>query len=148
MSTWKTEVCIPHSPPSGRYVKVSVSDTGVGIAPEIRDRIFEPFFTTKTMGRGTGLGLASAYGIVKTHGGYIDVDSPGDKGTVFHVFLPAADRGPAPARPLPEKTVTGSGTILLVEDESSVLEVTRSMLSRLGYQVMAAETGKQALALV
>ncbi len=129
----------------GIYVELSVRDTGMGMTPEVRKRIFEPFFTTKKVGRGTGLGLASAYGIVKSHGGYIDAVSAPGEGATFYVYLPAAaaaaaasDRGKRPWAP-------GRGTLLLVDDEPEVLEVTACMLERIGYEVLRAKSGRQAI---
>jgi CheY-like chemotaxis protein len=129
----------------GRYIKITVTDTGVGMTEATRQRIFEPFFTTKKMGRGTGLGLASAYGIVKNHSGYIDVHSENGRGSTFAVYLPASERAPSPEhRPFPE-TVAGSGTVLLVDDEEIVREVGGSMLERLGYRVLSAGGGREAI---
>jgi len=132
----------------GTYVVLSVADTGTGMTPEVRKRIFEPFFTTKKMGRGTGLGLASAYGIVKSHGGYIDVVSAPGRGATFYVYLPAAAAAQA-AEPERRKRppAGGRGTILLVDDEPEVLEVTACMLERLGYEVLRAGSGREAVAI-
>jgi PAS domain S-box-containing protein len=129
----------------GSYAELSVSDTGVGMEPDVMSRIFDPFFTTKKMGRGTGLGLASAYGIVKGHNGYIDVESERGKGSVFYVYLPATDRRSASAINGSRKPEPGIGTILLVDDEEAVLEVTAQMIERLGYTVIRAGSGREAL---
>ena len=131
----------------GDYVRLSVRDTGVGMDRETMVRIFDPFFTTKRMGRGTGLGLASAYGIVKGHGGYIDVESEKGAGSVFFVYLPATDQPPAPEAKAGRQAEPGAGTVLLVDDELSVLEVTARMLERLGYTVVMAASGHEALTL-
>jgi PAS domain S-box-containing protein len=129
----------------GPYVLLTVADTGVGMAPKTIARIFDPFFTTKKMGRGTGLGLASAYGIVKGHNGYIEVESEPGSGTTFSVFLPATDQGVADGAAPSWKAAAGSGTILLVDDEQAVLEVTAQMIERLGYQVTQARSGREAI---
>lgn len=132
----------------GPYVSVSVQDRGRGIEPDIMKRIFEPFFTTKQMGRGTGLGLASAFGIIKNHGGIIHVESQVGQGTTFTIYLPALSRVPekisVPAPDLPRK---GSGTLLVVDDEPYILEVLTGILQNLGYQVIPANSGHQAVAL-
>jgi PAS domain S-box-containing protein len=131
----------------GRYACVSISDTGVGMPESVRQRIFDPFYTTKEMGRGTGLGLASTYGIIQNHGGCIKVASQEGKGSTFSIYLPTL---PAPEAPKPAaapKPKTGNGTILLVDDEPFVLDVARQMLERLGYQVKAASDGNEAVAM-
>ncbi len=129
----------------GGWVRISVADTGTGIEAANIDHIFDPFFTTKEMGRGTGLGLASVYGIVKSHGGHIAVASEKDKGTTFNIDLPAsADKAPA-ASDNPGKIDPGSGTILLVDDEEIVLEVGMQMLQAMGYTVLGAANGTEAL---
>jgi CheY-like chemotaxis protein len=130
---------------TGPYVRLTVADTGVGIDKEIIDRIFDPFFTTKKMGRGTGLGLASAYGIVKGHHGYIDVVSEKGQGSTFFVYFPATDARPAAAAEKSGKPEEGFGTILLVDDEAVVLDVTAAMLRRLGYTVLTARSGREAV---
>jgi PAS domain S-box-containing protein len=129
----------------GTYARLSVSDTGTGIAPEIRSRIFDPFFTTKELGKGTGLGLAMVYGIVKSHGGAIELESEVGRGTTFHVYLPLTEKPAATTAPLPAETSQGGGLVLLVDDEDIVLEVGRMALSRLGYQVLTAKDGLEAL---
>jgi PAS domain S-box-containing protein len=138
----------PYAFTPGRFVKVSVSDTGVGIDRKDLSRIFEPFFTTKEMGRGTGLGLASVYGVVKSHGGHINVYSEKGQGTTFNFYLPASPRAPeregAPAAPAVQK---GSETVLLVDDEEMIIEVGGGLLRELGYTVIAARSGPEAIAL-
>jgi len=113
--------------------------------PETMERIFDPFFTTKGIGRGTGLGLSSVYGIVKAHGGYIDVDSKKEQGTTFSIYLPALDEViPVAAEP-DEEVKHGKETILLVDDEAVVLEVGAKMLKKLGYKVLEAQGGREAV---
>jgi len=129
----------------GKYVEISVSDTGVGIDRETRERIFEPFFTTKEMGRGTGLGLASVYGIIKSHGGYIDVDSEKERGTTFTIYLPASDRKAVREKVAPAAMLKGTGTILLIDDEKMILDVGCELLEELGYTVLSALSGREAL---
>ncbi len=127
----------------GRYVVLSVTDDGRGMDDDTRRRIFEPFFSTKFQGR--GLGMASVYGIVKNHDGWIAVDSKPFEGTAVHIFLPAV-RGETPAeKPTRAVNMTNSGTILVIEDEEMVLDVTCSMLQSLGYRVLAARSGEEAL---
>jgi two-component system, cell cycle sensor histidine kinase and response regulator CckA len=129
----------------GSYVMLTVGDTGVGMDKDVITRIFDPFFTTKKMGRGTGLGLASAYGIVKSHNGYIDVTSEKDQGSVFYIYLPASEQRPQAVPEPRRKPEGGSGTILLVDDEDSVMEVTAQMIERLGYTVIRARSGREAI---
>ena len=132
---------------AGRYVCLSVSDTGMGMNDEVKAHLFEPFFTTKQPGKGTGLGLATIFGIVKQHRGWISVYSEVGQGTTFRIFLPAVDVGhELPAADIASaKPRGGSETILLVEDEVSVREVTRRMLERHGYQILEAVNGMDAL---
>jgi signal transduction histidine kinase len=131
----------------GRYVCLSVSDTGTGMTEEVKARVFDPFFTTKEPGKGTGLGLATCYGIVKQSGGHIQVESVLGKGTAFHVYLPTA---PAPgvekanieqATSLPG----GAETIMLVEDEPAVRQIVTELLEQQGYTVVTAVNGEDAL---
>ena len=133
----------------GRYACLTVADTGGGIAPEILPRIFEPFFTTKEAGKGTGLGLATVFGIVKQHHGWIKLDNRPGYGATFHVFLPASD-GPVTESATPAPSLHpqgGSETILLVEDEAAVRKATRLILERHGYRVLEAGDGAEALQL-
>ncbi|HEV7404537.1 MAG TPA: PAS domain S-box protein [Chthoniobacteraceae bacterium] len=135
--------------PAGEYVRLSVLDTGTGIAPEIAKHIFEPFFTTKEKGHGTGLGLATCYGIVKQSGGYIGVESVLDEGTTFSIYLPRVDEAGEKANiretgPLPG----GNETILYVEDEMSVRSLTSHVLRRLGYTVLEACDAQEAQTIV
>ena len=132
---------------AGRFVCLSVVDTGCGIPPENLRHIFEPFFTTKEVGKGTGLGLATVYGIVKQHQGWIEVESEPGQGTTFSVFLPrSTEPAKAPDEPPSEQAVRGgTETILVVEDEAPVRELVCDLLSRQGYQVLHAESGVKAL---
>jgi CheY-like chemotaxis protein len=132
---------------AGSFVCLSASDNGCGIAAENLPRIFEPFFTTKEVGKGTGLGLATVYGIVKQHQGWIEVESELARGTVFRVFLPSAKEGSSTAEAKPaEKPVRGgTETILVVEDEGSVRELVCNLLSAQGYKILQAESGLKAL---
>ena len=131
----------------GRYVALGVSDTGSGIPPEILPKIFEPFFTTKEAGKGTGLGLATVFGIVKQHQGWIKVDNRPGQGVTFQVFLPAStepavEGAPAEAKPQPRG---GTETILVVEDEAVVRKLVRKILERHGYNILEASNGVEAL---
>ena len=133
----------------GPHVMLAVSDTGTGIPHEIQSQIFEPFFTTKEQGKGTGLGLATVYGIVKQSGGYIEVDSEPGRGTTFRVYLPRLDAEPAPVdrSARPAAAAGGTETILLVEDEEGVRELARDILRASGYTVLEARNGPEALLL-
>ena len=137
--------------PRGRYVRLSVTDTGVGIDDATRTRIFEPFFTTKDRSHGTGLGLATVYGIVKQSGGFIWVSSTPGKGATFDICLPALAVRPDPARQRPLHSaldMAGAGeTVLVVEDEDSVRRLAHQLLARAGYRVLEAGTGAEAIAL-
>jgi two-component system cell cycle sensor histidine kinase/response regulator CckA len=134
-----------HNVPPGRYVKITVKDTGCGMEESIRRRVFEPFFSTKQRGEGTGLGLASTYGIIRNHGGFITVDSIKDLGTTFTLFLPASQKKAVENHPAPQQVFSGSGTVLLVDDEDMMLVVGRKMLEKLGYRVLTADTGQRAI---
>jgi len=139
------DFCFPYGIQPGRYVRVTVSDTGTGIDREILDRIFDPFFTTKDKGRGTGLGLASAHGIIRNHHGCITVESERGRGTTFQIFLPRADIEPQPALPDEHHLARGTETILLVDDEEMIIEVGRAILEQLGYRVLVAGGGAEAI---
>ncbi|MCK4389266.1 MAG: GAF domain-containing protein [Desulfobacterales bacterium] len=129
----------------GRYVKISVIDTGVGMDEATRERIFEPFFTTKEKGRGTGLGLASVYGIIKNHGGIINVDSKNGEGTTFNIYLAASEKEVIKEKELPEELLKGTETVLLVDDEDMIIDVGKDVLKTLGYKVLPARGGKEAI---
>ena len=132
----------------GRHVLLTVADTGWGMAPDVQTRIFEPFFTNKAEGQGTGLGLSVVFSIVQQSGGHIDVESRPGVGTKFEIYLPAV-RGPVegPAQSARSSPVGGSETVLLVEDEEPVRNITSLLLEALGYRVLQAENGQNALRL-
>ena len=130
---------------AGDFIVISVSDTGTGIAPDVRDRIFEPFFTTKDAGRGTGLGLSMVYGFVQQSHGYVDVES-GEGGTTFSLYLPVAqDAALAEGPAAPDAIRGGSETVLVVEDDGIVRRHVCNQLRGLGYDVLEAEDGPCAL---
>ncbi|MFO7496613.1 MAG: PAS domain-containing protein [Desulfobacterales bacterium] len=134
----------------GAYVRVAVRDTGVGMNAETRQRIFEPFFTTRHRHRGTGLGLAAVYGIVRNHNGFVTVSSLPGKGTTFEILLPASSPAPAPPEAphrQHEQIVGGRGGVLLVDDEEMIVTVGQAMLEKLGYSVQTALSGQEALAI-
>ena len=132
----------------GEYVLLAVSDTGMGMPPEVKTHVFEPFFTTKEVGKGTGLGLATVYGIVRQSGGFLAVDSEPGRGSRFRIYFPRAEVGqPEVTRTLPEPAAAGSGTVLLVEDEIGVRHLARAVLTRYGYRVLEAANGEEALRL-
>ncbi len=135
--------------PPGGYILLAVSDTGIGMSPAVQAQIFEPFFTTKELGKGTGLGLATVYGIVKQSGGHIWVYSEVSKGSTFKVYLPRVEANAPETRATVEvePAPSGSGTILLVEDEAALREVASEYLRAKGYQVLEAETGQAAVEL-
>jgi two-component system, cell cycle sensor histidine kinase and response regulator CckA len=134
-------------PRPGKYVMLTVTDTGIGMDKEIRQRIFDPFFTTKEMGRGTGLGLASAYGIVKGHDGYIDVESRKGEGTTFSIYFPASEKKIAKAVKITEKLLKGTETVLLVDDEEIILDIGRDLLKAMGCKTLTARGGHEAIEL-
>ena len=129
----------------GKYAQVSITDTGVGMDDRTKERIFEPFFTTKEIGRGAGMGLASAYGIIKSHGGFITVQSVKGEGATFIIHLPASDKRPEEEKVSTEKILTGHETILVVDDEETILHPEVEMIKRLGYKVLSAQSGQEAL---
>jgi signal transduction histidine kinase/CheY-like chemotaxis protein len=135
-----------HAIRPGRYARIAITDTGVGMDEASRQKVFDPFFTTKEKGRGTGLGLASAYGIIKNHGGFISVYSEVGHGSTFNIHLPLSPKEARRQTPAQERMLKGSETILLVDDEDLVLDVGQAMLSKLGYRVITAKGGKQAIA--
>ena len=134
----------------GRYVRLAVHDTGHGMDAETRSRLFEPFFTTKEQGKGTGLGLATVYGIVKQSGGYVIVESEPENGATFQVYLHRLEEGVEEVEPLARVEIdrpVGSETVLLVEDEDVVRNLVREILERNGYVVLEARNGAKALEL-
>lgn len=135
----------PYGIRPGKYVKIVVRDTGVGMDEKTRQRIFEPFFTTKAMGRGTGLGLASSYGIIRNHGGIITVSSETSRGSSFTIYLPASSKQVANEVNADPSLFEGTETILLVDDEEMVLKVGQDMLRSIGYTVLTARGGKEAI---
>jgi two-component system, cell cycle sensor histidine kinase and response regulator CckA len=138
----------PYAIGPGKYVRISVSDTGVGMDRATRERIFEPFFTTKAVGRGTGLGLASAYGIIKNHGGIINVYSEKGHGATFRIYLPTSTNQLIKEKIRHEAVLTGSELILLVDDEEMVADIGKDMLEKLGYKVLVATGGNEAIKLL
>jgi CheY-like chemotaxis protein len=131
---------------AGRYTVLSVSDTGIGMDEGTQERIFEPFFTTKGPDKGTGLGLAVVYGIVKQHNGFIHVYSEPEKGTTFRIYFPSVDAPPDPKIVAAQGVAHGGNeTILLAEDDESVRHLTEKTLSSYGYRVLAARNGEEAL---
>jgi PAS domain S-box-containing protein len=135
----------PYDVKPGPYVEIAVTDTGIGMNEKVRRRIFDPFFTTKNIGRGTGLGLASAYGIIRSHGGFIKVSSTRGKGSTFRIYLPASGEEIRPDAGIREEIFKGGETLLLVDDEEMIIDIGQKMLERLGYRVLVAHGGKEAL---
>jgi CheY-like chemotaxis protein len=143
-----SESLAPQAAP-GRYVQVTVADTGMGMSPEIRARIFEPFYTTKELGSGTGLGLSTSQAIVEAHGGFLQVQSTVGLGTVFQMFLPADTEAGAPAgdaQRVPPPPGHGE-LVLLVDDETAIRSILAETLETCGYRVVIANGGPQAVAL-
>jgi two-component system cell cycle sensor histidine kinase/response regulator CckA len=136
-----------YTAPPGKYVQSSITDTGEGMDTKTKERIFEPFFTTKEFGRGTGLGLAMVYGIVTSHHGFIHVISEPRHGTTFLLFLPASDKKAVESKPSAPEVIRGIEKILLVDDEPSVLKVSKAILETLGYRVYGAKNGEDAVEL-
>lgn len=130
---------------TGNYILFTVEDTGIGMDRKTMDRIFEPFFTTKEVHKGTGLGLASVYGILKSHGGTIDVDSEPGAGSRFMIYLPASDKELPVKISKPPKNIQGKGTILVIDDEIPVLDVAAAMLQSIGFDILKASSGLQGL---
>ena len=135
----------PYQMEPGRYVKISVTDTGVGMDEATRKKIFDPFFTTKEREWGTGMGLASAYGIIKNHEGIIEVYSEKGQGATFNIYLPASDKEAVQDKQLHTEVLRGTETVLLVDDEDMIIEVGREIIENLGYEVLIANGGKEAI---
>ncbi len=136
---------LAHRVGPGRYVRISIRDTGIGMDKATMARIFDPFFTTKTMTRGTGLGLASAYGIIRNHGGHIDVHSEIGRGSTFNIYLRAIDEAIDTAATRSAVPRKGHETILLVDDDPLIVDVGQAMLRALGYDLLTADGGKSAI---
>jgi len=132
-------------PKPGNYLMLTVTDTGIGMDRKTQERIFEPFFTTKEMGHGTGLGLASAYGIIKGHNGYIECDSKKGHGTTFRIYLPSSEKKSKKVFKTDEELIKGTETVLLADDEKEVREIGREILEAMGYRVLIARDGKEAI---
>jgi len=148
IATLDEAYCQPHNLNPGRYCKLSVADTGIGMDEETRHCAFDPFFTTKDKECGTGLGLASVYGIVKNHGGIVHVLSEPNCGATFNIYLPLSTEDTVKKIVTNEKILKGRETILLVDDEPMVLNVAKSMLEKLGYDVLVSNNGPEAIDLV
>ncbi|MBD2311718.1 response regulator [Desertifilum sp. FACHB-1129] len=131
----------------GPYVRVTISDTGIGIPQEIQERIFDPFFTTKEVGKGTGLGLSAVLGIIKSHGGFVDVQSEVNQGSQFHLYLPASQSAAIPPADELEPLLGQQELILVVDDEAMICETTKTILEAYNYQVLTANDGVEAIAL-
>jgi two-component system, cell cycle sensor histidine kinase and response regulator CckA len=135
----------PYTPEAGNYVLLTVRDTGIGMDKEVKERIFEPFFTTKDVNKGIGLGLSSTYAIVKSHRGYIDVDSEKGHGTFFNIYLPATEKEVNDEAEVHGKILKGYETVLLVDDEDMVIEGCGELLDKTGYTVLTARGGEEAI---
>jgi len=135
----------PYEVKRGNYVLISLRDTGVGMDEKTMERIFDPFFTTKGLSRASGLGLASVYGIIKAHGGYIDVKSKKGQGTTFSIYLPASEKKLREEHERSSEIIIGTENVLLVDDEEMILDVGAQMLETLGYKVAVARCGKEAI---
>ncbi|RJP84774.1 MAG: PAS domain-containing sensor histidine kinase [Desulfobacteraceae bacterium] len=135
----------PYQHQGGRYIKLSVTDTGIGMDAKTKEKIFDPFFTTKEHGQGTGLGLSSVYGIIKNHGGYIIVYSEPGKGTTFNIYLPVSEKSSEKISTPAEPLLKGAETILIIDDEPMITTIGQTMLSEMGYTVITANDGEAAL---
>jgi len=134
--------------PDRLFARLTVEDNGCGIAEELRDKLFDPFFTTKEVGEGTGLGLAMVYGAVQSHDGVIEMESEEGKGSTFHVFLPLIEQTESPFQAAEGQVLEGHGeTILLADDEDSICQVSRELLESMGYRVLIATNGEEAISL-
>lgn len=138
-------ICKPYQIVPGYYGAVSITDTGKGMDETTLRQVFDPFFTTKEKGRGTGLGLASAYGIIKNHGGAITVYSEIDHGTTFNIYIPLSGRRPNTEFHVPNEIMPGTETILLIDDEEMILQVEQAVVETLGYRTVIARSGEEAL---
>jgi CheY-like chemotaxis protein len=134
-----------HGAAPGKFVKISISDTGIGMGDQTMKRVFDPFFTTKEKERGTGLGLASAYGIIKNHDGIITVDSKKGEGATFNIYLPASDKAVIEEQIYDQKISTGTETVLVVDDEAMIIDISVRLLKKMGYEVLTAHDGKEAI---
>ena len=130
---------------AGRYVKIAITDTGIGMDKATQTKIFEPFFTTKEMGRGTGLGLASVYGIINNHDGFMSVYSEKGIGTTFNIFLPISEKEVVEEKRPSDDILEGTETVLIVDDEQMIIDVSKSLLAKMGYNLLTAGGGKEAL---
>lgn len=137
--------CEPYLAKPGQYAKISITDSGNGMDEETQQKVFDPFFTTKEKERGTGLGLASAYGIIRNHGGFISVYSEIGKGSVFTIFLPLSNKETDTIPESKDRIIHGSGKVLLVDDEDLIIEVGQALLQALGYEVIVAKGGREAI---
>jgi len=135
----------PYQVEPGNYVKISITDTGVGMDEATQQQIFDPFFTTKAMGRGTGLGLASVYGIIKNHNGFINVYSEKGEGTTFNIYLPASEKEAVKEKEFKEELFKGIETLLLVDDEDMIVDAGCGIIEKLGYKVLTTKSGKEAI---
>lgn len=135
----------PYGVQAGNYVKISVSDSGIGMDKATQERIFDPFFTTKKIGEGTGLGLSSAYGIIQNHDGIINVQSGLNEGATFNIFLPASEMRDIDSNGFEENILKGEETIFLIDDEQGIVDIGESLLNMLGYKVLVACSGTEAM---
>ena len=147
IETFNTEIIKETKPyrhmKEGKYAVIKVIDTGTGMDEETLKRIFEPFFTTKEVGKGTGMGLPMAYGVVKNHNGFIEVDSAPGKGSAFTIYLPAIEKKAVKETAVSKPLSHGKGTILVIDDEEIIRNVARDILHELGYDVLLASNGKE-----
>jgi PAS domain S-box-containing protein len=134
-----------HDLSSGKYIRLTVSDTGTGIDPKILERIFDPYFTTKEVGKGSGMGLSVVHGIVKSHGGALSVMSGSEKGAIFHILFPCIEDDPEPEVEIPIEMPRGRERILFVDDEKAMVDAIQAMIERLGYKVTARTSSIEAL---
>jgi CheY-like chemotaxis protein len=148
IKTSESNDCNLHQFEHDQYAHVSVIDTGIGMDQETIQRIFDPFFTTKEKARGTGLGLASAYGIIKNHGGFINAHSRLGSGTTFDIYLPITDKTVSESSSAKPMVSEGKETILIVDDEDMIIDVGQALIKRLGYHVLTAKSGREAVEVV